>query len=145
MEQTESIPDWSEGMGFGIADLDAAERRLATLVQELNQAIADGRDREEMQRLTNQLLLDALSHFEYEERVFSECAYPLPKGHAALHVQMRAELEHALARVCDAESQAMRAEYGLLVKQLFVEHMRQEVRKYRASLRPGPISDTQTM
>lgn len=130
-------------MSFGIPELDAAERRLAALVQELNQAIADGREGEEMQVLMNQLLMDALCHFEHEERVLTERAYPLPKGHAALHVQMRAELEHALAELRDAKAQALRVEYGLLVKQLFVEHMRQETNKYRTFLRPGSVSDSQ--
>lgn len=142
MEQSEWTPDWSNGLGFGIPELDAAERRLSALVQELNQAIADGREGNELQGLMSQLLRDARSHFEHEERVLVECAYPQPKGHAALHVQMRAELEHALAELRDAKAQAMRAEYGLLVKQLFVEHMRQEMSKYRTFVRPGSVADS---
>jgi len=130
-------------MGLGIPELDAADRRLNALVHELNQAIADGRDGEEIQRLMHQLLLEALSHFENEERVLSECAYPLQKGHAALHVQMRAELEHAMAIFRDVEGRATWAECGFLVAQLFVEHMRQESTRYRNFLRSSSNSDSQ--
>jgi hemerythrin-like metal-binding protein len=142
MEHTERTAGSSEETGFDIAELDAADRRLCALVHELNQSIADGCEGEELQRLTNQLLLEALSHFEHEERVLAQSAYPLPKGHAALHRQIRAELEHALAELGNAQSKATRVEYGLLVKQLFVEHMRQETMKYKTFLRPGSRSDS---
>lgn len=143
MKQSEWTLAWSDGMGFGIPELDAAERRLNALVHELNQAIADGRDGEEIQRLMNQLLFEAVSHFEHEERVLSECAYPLQKGHAALHLQMRAELEHVIEVLRDVEAHAMWAECGLLVAQLFVEHMRQESMKYRNFRRSSSRSDSQ--
>jgi hemerythrin-like metal-binding protein len=142
MEQSEWIPAWSDGMGLGIPELDAADRRINALVRELNQAIADGRDGAEIQRLMNRLLLDAFSHFEHEERVFSETNYPLLKGHAALHRQMRAELEHVMEKLRDVEARAMWAEYGLLVAQLFVEHMRQETMKYQNFLRSRSVSDS---
>lgn len=140
MELSEWIPAWSDDTGIGIPELDAADRRINALVHELNRAIAEGRDAEEIQRLMNQLLLEALSHFEHEERVLSERAYPLRMGHAALHRQMRAELEHATGVLRDAGARAMWAEYGLLVAQLLVEHMRQETMKYRNFLLPGSIS-----
>ena len=90
-----------------------------------------------------QLLLDAVSHFEHEERVLSECAYPWPKGHAALHLQMRAEFEHAMEEMRNEAAQAMWAEYGLLVAQLVVEHMRQETMTYRNSRRSSSHSYSQ--
>jgi len=143
MEHSEWIVAWTDGIGCGIPELDASDQRLKALVHELNQAIADGRDGDDIQRLMDQLLLDAVSHFEHEERVLSECAYPLPKGHAALHLQMRAELEHAMEELRNVQARAMWAEYGLLVAQLFFEHMRHETMKYRNFLRSGSLSDSQ--
>ena len=90
-----------------------------------------------------QLQREAFGHFENEERVLSECAYPLQKGHGALHVEMRAELEHAMAIFRDVEARATWAECGLLVTQLFVEHTRQESMKYRNFLGSGFRSDSQ--
>ena len=143
MELSERIPDLSDGMGCDLPELDAEERRINALVHELNRAIADGRDGEEIQRVMNQLLLDALDHFEHEERVLSERAYPLQKGHAGLHRQIRAELEHAMEVLRDADARATWAACGLLVAQLFVEHMREETMKFRTFLRPGSISNSQ--
>jgi hemerythrin len=130
-------------MSLGNLELDAEERRLVALVHELNQAIADGRSGEETQRMMNRLLRDALSHFEHEERVLSKSAYPCPKGHAGLHLQIRVELEHAMEALRHAETQATRVEYGLLVQQLFVEHMRQETMKFANIRLSGSGSDSQ--
>jgi hemerythrin-like metal-binding protein len=142
MEQSGMTPASGDAMGFGIPELDAADRKLSALVHELNQAIADGRDGVEIQRVMNLILLDAVCHFEHEERVLSECDYPLLKGHALLHLQMRAELEHAMDKFRDVEARAMWPEYGLLVAQIFVEHMRQEAIKYRKFLRSRSPSDS---
>jgi hemerythrin len=141
MEQFERNLDSSDGASFGISELDGEDQRLRALVHELNQAITDGRGAEEIQRVMNKILRDAISHFEHEEQVLSSCAYPLPEGHAGLHRQMRAELEHAMERFCDVKARATWADYGLLVEQLFVEHVRQEVMKYKNFQRTGSISD----
>ncbi|MCJ7839045.1 MAG: hypothetical protein MUP61_07545 [Burkholderiales bacterium] len=122
--------------GFGITEIDVADRHLIALAHELNHAIAVGRDTEDIQRLANRLLLEAISHFEHEERVLWECGYPLIKGHAALHSQMLAELEHAREALCSMERHAAWTEYGLLIKQLVTDHFRQEAMKYRDFLRP---------
>ena len=145
MVASESNPGWSDGTGFGIPELDAADQSLIALAQVLNQAIADGRDGREIQQLINQLVLDAVSHFEIEERVLSERAYPAAKGHAALHLQMKAELEHAMEQLAQVGTHAMRTEYGLLITQLVVDHFRQETMKYRDYLRSGSAFDSQGM
>jgi len=143
MEHSEWNLTWGEGLGFGIPELDAADRRLGTMAQELNDAIDSGRDTEAIQHLMDRLLLEAIGHFEYEERVLTERAYPLPKGHAALHLQMRAELEHAMDVFHDMKAHATWAAYGHLVTQLIVEHFRQETISYRKFLHSTPAPGAQ--
>jgi hypothetical protein len=80
---------------LGILELDAADRRTNALLHELGQAITGGSDKEQIQPLLRQILLEAHRHFELEAHVLMESACPLPKGHAVLHSQMRAELDGA--------------------------------------------------
>jgi len=145
MEQSELNAGRSDGTGFGIPELDAADQGLIALAQVLNQAIADGRDAGEIRRLMNQLVLDAVSHFDLEERVLSERAYPTAKGHAALHLQIKAELDHVMEKLADVEAHPVWAEYGLLVTQLVVDHFQQETAKYRDFLGSGSPFDSQGM
>jgi len=128
--------------GFGIPELDVADRDMVAQAHVLNQAIAERADAIEIQRRVNRFVREARSHFKHEEQVLWECGYPLVKGHAALHVQMLAELEHAREALCAIERRAAWTEYGLLIKQLVTDHFREEALKYREFLRsdrrPGP-------
>jgi len=141
--ELELMVAWSDAMGSGVPELDDADRRIKLLLLELNQAIADDREGEEIQRLMYQLLTEVVSHCESEERVLTQCSYPLAKGHAALHFQMRSELVHAMQELRNANVRTMRAEYVLLVTQLLVEHMRQETTKYRKYLQSSSASGSQ--
>lgn len=142
MEQPESVPGQNEGTGFGIPELDTADQRLMALAQGLNQAIADGCDGGEIQQLMHQLVLEAVSHFEFEERILLDCAYPVAKGHAALHLQIKAELLHAMEQLADVEARSTWTDYGLLVMQLVFEHLHQETAKFREFLRSTSQSDS---
>ncbi|MBE0627087.1 MAG: hemerythrin domain-containing protein [Burkholderiales bacterium] len=123
--------------GFGIPELDLADRDMVAQAHVLNQVIAEGGDAAEIQRQANRFLREAVNHFKHEEQVLWECGYPLLKGHAALHAQMLAELEHAREALCSAERRAAWTEYGLLIKQLVSDHFRQEAMKYRDFLGSG--------
>lgn len=143
MELSEAASGPRYEPGFGIPELDAADQQLISLAQIVNQAIADGRDGREILRLMNQLVVEAGSHFETEERVLMNCAYPAVRGHAALHRQMKAELLHAMEQLADVEARATWAEYGLLVTQLVINHFLQETAKFRDFLRSGSPFDSQ--
>ena len=127
---------------LGLWKLDVEDQRLGALANELDQAIADGLDAEEIQKLMSQLLREALSHFEHEEQMLSQGVYPLPKGHAALNLQIRTELEHAMEALRDIEAHAMWTDYGLLVKQLFLEHILHESMQFRTILRSDSQFDS---
>jgi hemerythrin len=124
-------PAGSMHTGFGIPELDIADRDMVVRAQVLNQAIADRADAAEIQRQVNRFVREAVAHFRHEERVLWESGYPLVKGHAALHIQMLAELEHAREALCSIERRAAWAEYGLLIKQLVTDHFREEAIRYR--------------
>lgn len=145
MEMSESASGPCQEPGFGIPELDAADQRLIAVAQTVNQAIADGGEARETQRLMNQLMLEAFVHFETEERILMNCAYPEARGHAALHQQMKAELLHAMEQLADVAARASWAEYGLLVTQLVINHFHQETAKFREFLRSGSTSDSQDM
>ena len=130
-------PLWSEGLGLGIPELDADDRRLIALVRELNEVIDSGRDATGMRRLMQRVLDAAIDHFEREERVLLQTSYPLRRGHAALHRQMKSELEYAMEQFERDEMRSAWPAFGLLVEQLFFEHLRQETASYRKYVRLG--------
>ena len=134
---------WYDELGFGIPELDTADRQLCAMAYELCRAISSGRDMEDIHQLMEELRLEAIRHFEYEEHVLLQRAYPRPAGHAALHRQIRMELEHASEELRDVKAHVMWVEYGHLITQLIVEHVRQETINYRRFMHSTPPSDTQ--
>ena len=131
LEKSQWFIDWTGQMGFGVPAIDAADRRLFALVNALNQATLDGSPAKTVQTALEKILRLASLHFHREENFFAQVGYPLLKGHAALHRQMRAELEHVKDELSRVESRKIWMEYGLLVKQLFVEHTLRETAIYR--------------
>ncbi|MBI4289844.1 MAG: hypothetical protein HY661_00025 [Betaproteobacteria bacterium] len=131
----------SNGSDSGIPEVDDEDRALGALANELNRAIACG-DEAEIQRLMNRLLADARTHFANEERMLHAAAYPRLKGHAALHIQMRAEMEHAMEQFGHTRFHALWNEYGLLVKQLVTEHAVQERALFRDFLQSTSIPNS---
>lgn len=130
-----------EATGSGSPEVDDQDQALGALANELNRAIACGNEAE-IQRLMNQLLADARMHFAHEERMLCDAAYPRLKGHAALHIQMRAEMEHAMEQFGHTRLRALWNEYGLLLEQLVTEHATQERVAFRDFLQSKSISDS---
>ncbi len=114
-------------------DVDREERQLAALAEALNCAIS-GEDRLAAQTLMSRLLVEARMHFVHEERLLCDAGYPRAQGHAAIHLQIAAELEHARAELERTRLPALRTAYGLLVLQLIAEHHAQESRAFKSYL-----------
>ena len=102
------------------SEVAAEDLALGRLAEQVDQAAAT--DAMLTDCLLMQLLSQAQLHFVHEEQWLAEHAYPMRFGHAALHAQMKAELEHALLELRSVSDAALRTAYGLLVRQLVEEH-----------------------
>ena len=118
-------------MGFGIPAMDTADQRLFARVNALNEAIVAARPAAVIRKALDKIVRESSTHFNNEEEFLAQAGYPLLKGHAALHLQMRAELASVKEELGRTESRAIWTECGLLVKQLFVEHTLRETKIYR--------------
>ena len=137
MDKSQWFIDWTDQPGFGVAEMDAADRRLFAQVNTFNEAIVNGRHEQAIHYVFDKLMQDASLHFRHEEQFFSQVGYPLLKGHAALHRQMTAELRNVKEELRRTEDRATWMECGLLVRQLFVDHTLRETKVYRSLPRTG--------
>ena len=128
---------WSDDLGLGVSDLDSQDRTLVYLVNSLNDDIVSRAPSIEIQRLMDLIYWDSLRHFESEERMFIRNGYPHPDGHAALHAQIRAEFGRIVEEFHNGAYNEAWLEHGLLVRQILLEHLIQESKKFRAITTPG--------
>jgi len=130
MEQSLWESTWNSDMAFGIPELDDEHRSLVARINDLNHAIAMGLEPDKLELLLTQIFEEALVHFTHEESVLAQAKYPLLKGHALLHERLKAELENVTHQCHCLEDLNLWAEYGLLVRQLFCDHLLDEVKRY---------------
>jgi hemerythrin-like metal-binding protein len=79
---------WTENLAVGNAKLDGGHRRFSELLHDLDDAIAAGGTGPVEQRL-KAIALDALEHFDSEERAFDEHRYPGRGPHVKAHGEIR--------------------------------------------------------
>ena len=127
--------DWNDGLALGIPEIDDDHKRFASLVNELNSAIAGRADKAEVKQKLDLLYLDARDHFQHEERLFALYGYPEHEQHAALHRQIEQALLRELAGFVSSGMSVEWVQSGLRIKELLVSHLLEEDMKYREFLR----------
>ena len=79
---------WNDGMSVGIQDVDEDHRQFIHLVNQFNSAVADRMSSEEVKKRLQDILDDAVKHFDHEEKLFCEWGYPDAADHACIHAQI---------------------------------------------------------
>ena len=127
---------WNENLSVGIPEIDADHERFASLVNDLNDAIAARREKPEVAHRLKLIIADAKLHFEHEEKLFDEHGYPDAKHHAELHAELTGRLLHLLDEFERSQDSYHWIESGLLIKKLLVDHLLDEDMKYQDFLGP---------
>jgi hemerythrin len=83
---------WSDYYNVGIGRIDAQHRGLVDLLNELNAAVAAGREHSELERILAGLAAAAVSHFATEEGLLTKFAYPSYDQHKAEHGRLMAQV-----------------------------------------------------
>jgi hemerythrin len=68
-----------------VPEIDSQHEALVDLINQLNQAMTHGSDRDSLGRLIEKLVDHTRSHFEYEERLMRDNDYPGLAKHKAEH------------------------------------------------------------
>lgn len=125
---------WSPEFELGIAAMDRQHLALVEAINELHQAMLDGRDREQIRRTINQLISYTKVHFESEEQLLCAKGFPTFAEH-------RLEHHRFVRRVIDFHNQFMdgrvvlSAEVMHFLKEWLAGHILVEDRRYAAWMR----------
>lgn len=78
--------EWNDKCSVGIAELDAQHKNLFSIVNELHQAIGEGRGDDRLAETFDSLLSYLKEHFHGEEKLMEEWEYPGLSTHRNAHV-----------------------------------------------------------
>jgi hemerythrin-like metal-binding protein len=131
---------WSDSLNVGVPEIDEEHRQFIARVNELNRAIVERRDKTEVERALDLMLMEATHHFWHEQRLMALWNYPEREAHSAKHALLLAQIDRAMKEFESADVSFTWALKGLHIKQSLVDHLLQEDMKYRDFLqaRNGP-------
>lgn len=80
-----SIIEWHESMSVNIDEIDRQHQNLVLTIQKLEDSIKQGRSRDVLQEILNELTQYLDVHFKAEERIFKIINYPDAESHRKEH------------------------------------------------------------
>ncbi|GAB5606187.1 bacteriohemerythrin [Sideroxyarcus sp. TK5] len=123
--------EWSHELSVHIPEIDAEHRHFIELINALNEAIAERMSLSEVRKRMQDVIDDAVSHFDHEESLFIEWGYPEAEQHARQHAAATKVFTDVMKRIERSEMESDWIKAGLQVKQLLVAHLLNEDMKYR--------------
>ena len=83
---------WTDNLSVKIAAIDAQHRKLIDLINELNDAMSQGKGKDVLGRVLTSLIDYTKTHFAEEERLMSLHKYPGYAEHKAAHDSLTAQV-----------------------------------------------------
>ena len=79
---------WVDAYSVGVAEIDQQHRKLITLINQLDTAMAKGQGKEILGKILKELIHYCAGHFATEEKLFDQYGYPDAAEHKVKHQKM---------------------------------------------------------
>jgi hemerythrin len=79
------IVQWDETLSVGVREIDAQHQRLLALINDLHEAMKEGKSREMLGQVVSRLKDYARTHFSTEEKFMRQTAFPGFEEHRIQH------------------------------------------------------------
>jgi hemerythrin len=76
---------WNEKLSVHVSEMDKQHQKLIQLINELNEAMAQGKGKETVNRTVSGLLNYTKLHFGEEEKLFDRFSYPEKENQKKMH------------------------------------------------------------
>jgi hemerythrin len=76
---------WNDALSVNIAEIDRQHQKLIVLINNLNDAMRQGKGKESLGKIITELVDYAATHFSLEEKYFAKFGYPQAAAHIKEH------------------------------------------------------------
>jgi hemerythrin len=80
-----ALIQWDSTLSVNVAEIDQQHQKLVELINNLSEAMKQGRSRDILARIIEKLAGYAVNHFSSEERYFDKFGYPSAASHKLEH------------------------------------------------------------
>lgn len=129
-----SLGEWDKTYSIGIAIFDDEHKKLAAIINRLEQSIVLGTDSQTLQQIADSLVEYTLMHFRHEEMYFDDWAYPDAAEHAAVHAALRQQVFDYRKQIRERDSSELAVDLAVFLRDWLQQHIMIEDRKYGAFL-----------
>jgi len=83
-----AIISWKDEYSVGISEIDRQHHKLIDLINQLNDAMTQGKGKEILGKILADLISYTHNHFKAEEKLFDQYGYPDAEEHKIKHQKM---------------------------------------------------------
>jgi hemerythrin len=80
-----ALIEWNDSLKLGIAVVDRQHERLVGIINRLHAATMEGRGRDVISEIMDELIIYTATHFSMEEKYFAQFDYPDAEEHKREH------------------------------------------------------------
>jgi hemerythrin len=81
-----AIIQWNDTFSVKVAEIDQQHQKLVSMINELNDAMKQGKGKDVLSKIINGLVSYTVTHFNTEEKYFDRFGYPETDSHKKEHV-----------------------------------------------------------
>jgi hemerythrin len=125
---------WSNDLSVGVRVLDEDHKKLVAMVNELYDAMKDGKGKETLGGILGRLTAYTVEHFDREERLFSQTSYPNAAAHRGEHEALKAQVSDIQRKYNAGSGISLTLETMNFLKSWLLNHIKGSDQKYSQHL-----------
>jgi hemerythrin len=129
MEAGMALFTWNSSYSVGVATIDQQHQQLMTLINELNEAMLQGKGRQMVGDILGKLIRYTGTHFADEEKLLMDHDYPEYAEHKAKHTKMVGKVK-PLQQDVDAGKMTVSADVMKFLQDWLDKHIKGTDMKY---------------
>lgn len=130
---------WSDALSVNDPEIDSQHQQLIGMINDLHEAMREGKTQSIMGNLFNRLIEYTTKHFSYEEKRMEDCGYPNLVEHKAKHADLVKQVI-ALQGKFHSGSQHINMKVMNFLKEWITNHIQKGDKKYAPYLQNNSTS-----
>ena len=82
-----ALIQWNDGLSVGVGEIDRQHQKLIGMINDLNDAMKQGKGKDILYKIINGLTIYTKTHFGTEEKYFDQFRYPDANNHKTKHLE----------------------------------------------------------
>lgn len=134
-----SLMAWNDSLSIKVKQVDDQHKKLVDMVNELHDAMKEGKGNEVLGKILTGLINYTATHFATEEKLMAQYGYPESPGHKSEHEKLVKQVVE-LQNNFKAGKAILTLDVMMFLKGWLVKHIQGDDRKFGAYLNTKGVS-----